>query len=162
MNAFVQATRRLARQHERGAWVGAIRQCFEAVSEATPDGIERFPPHYLVAVWEPMEEGRLLLPRWPAMAAIASPDAQTALLELMSHVPAPARVWLTDEAVDWALVAQIVLRTDRHLAPYHRRELEGFIASCREADAQRIAQTYTDRDEDFEALKSRLFGAPDA
>ena len=162
MNAFVTATRRLARRHEPGAWVGAIRQAFDAVSEQALHGIERFPPHYLVAVWEPIEQGGLLLPRWPAVAAIASPDAQAALLRLVSHVPTPARVWLTDEAVDWALVAEIVLRTDRHLAAYHRRELEAFIAACRKADAELIARTYTDRDEGFEALKSRLFGTPEA
>ena len=162
MKAFVQATRRLARQHEAGAWVGAIRQAFDSVNEQTPQGVDRFPPHYLVAVWEPPKEGQLLLSRWPAVAAIASPDAQAALLELVSHVPAPARVWLTDDAVDWALVAEIELRTDRHLAAYHRRELEAFIASCRKADTQSIARAYTDRDEGFEALKSRLFGTPGA
>ena len=162
MNAFAQATRRLARQYEPGAWVGAIRQAFDASSEASPAGIERLPPHYLVALWEPLREGQFLLPRWPAVAAIASPDAQAALLELVSHVPPPARVWLTDDAVDWAMVAGIVLRTDRHLEPYQQRELENFIADRRQADARHIAQTYTDRDEGFEALKSRLFGPPKA
>ena len=62
MNASVLSPRRLARRHEPGAWVGAIRQAFDAVSEQAPHGIERFPPHYLVAVWEPIEQGGLMRP----------------------------------------------------------------------------------------------------
>ncbi|MFX9104973.1 hypothetical protein ABTN48_19245, partial [Acinetobacter baumannii] len=80
-----------------------------------------------------------VLARWPALAASASPDSEAALLELVAHLPAGARVWLADEAVDWALIAEIVLRTDRNLAAYHRIELQRFIGRCRADDEKRIA-----------------------
>ena len=153
MNAFMHAARRLSRQWAPPLWIGAIRQAFEAEQ----DGNELLPPHWLVALWEPLGEGRPLLPRWPAVAAIAPRSSEQALLELMRHVPEGARVWLADEAIDWALVAQIVLDSDRHLEDYHRRGLAAFIRAQREADSATIAQTYSDRDAGFEAMK-RLLG----
>jgi hypothetical protein len=154
MTAFAQAARRLARHWAPGLWIGAIRQAFDAQSE----GDEHLPPHWLVALWEPLPEAKPLLPRWPAVAAIAPRSSEQALLELMRHVPAGQRVWLADEAIDWSLVAQIVLDSDRHLEAYHRRGLAAFIRRQREADAATIAQTYSDRDAGFEAMKRRLLG----
>jgi hypothetical protein len=154
MTAFVQAARRLSRQWAPGLWIGAIRQAFGAERQ----GDELLPPHWLVALWEPLPEGKPLLPRWPAVAAIAPRSSEQALLELMRHVPEGARVWLADEAVDWALIAQIVLESDRHLEDYHRRGLAAFIGTQREADRAEIAHGYTDRDAGFEAMKRRLLG----
>ncbi|PPE71385.1 hypothetical protein IS481_05170 [Caldimonas thermodepolymerans] len=156
MKAFIEASRRLRADYQPGLWIGAIRPAFGA-GEVEQDGrIERYPPHYLVALWPPLPAAHPVLPRWPAVAAIASPDGQAALLELMRHVPADARVWLADEAVDWALVADIVRLSDRHLAPYHHRELERFIAARRAEDAARIRAEYSDIDAGFQALKRRL------
>jgi len=154
MKAFAQAARRLARQWAPGLWIGAIRQAFEAEQQ----GDELLPPHWLVALWEPLPEAKPLLPRWPAVAAIAPRSSEQALLELMRHVPEGARVWLADEIIDWALVAQIVLESDRHLEDYHRRGLAAFIRAQREADSAVIAQAYSDRDPGFEAMKRRLLG----
>jgi hypothetical protein len=95
------------------------------------------------------------------VAAIASPDANAALLELVRHLPAGARVWLSDTVVDWALIAEIVLRSDRNLQPHHRAGLSAFIERCREADALRIGHEYTDREPGFERLRNELL-RPDA
>ena len=154
MTAFAHAARRLARHWAPDLWIGAIRQAFAAEQ----DGDELLPPHWLVALWEPLGEGQPVLPRWPAVAAIAPRSSEQALLELMRHVPEGGRVWLADELVDWALVATIVLESDRNLDDYHRRGLAAFIRAQREADSETIAQTYSDRDPGFDAMKRRLLG----
>lgn len=150
--AFALAAKRLVSTYAPGVWVGAIRQAFEAGGPAA----QRHPAHYLVALWEPLQGGAPRLPRWPAVAAIASPDAQAALLELVRHLPASERLWLSDESVDWALVAEIVLRSDRHLEAFHREGLQQFIDACRRSDAQRIAAEYSDRDAGYEAFRRRV------
>ncbi|WKB52174.1 hypothetical protein [Eleftheria terrae] len=155
-SAFIQASRRLASRYAAGCWIGAIRPAFSAGRIEHEQQVETYPAHFLVALWEPPAEGSPLLPRWPAVAAIASPDSQAALLELVSHLPPQASLWLAGEEVDWALVAAIVRQTDRNLAAYHRLELDGFIARCRAVEAEAIRQTYSDRDPGFEALKARL------
>lgn len=166
----MQAARRLVRRYRPGAWVGAIRLALDATVETRGEVEESRPPHYLVALWEPpgwlarpadasseqAPECRPLLPRWPAVAAIAAPDASGALLELMRHVPGDACVWLTDEAIDWRLVATIVLESDRHLEPYHRDGLTAFIASCDAADREQIRAQYSDRDAGYERWRERL------
>ncbi|AKJ27946.1 hypothetical protein [Caldimonas brevitalea] len=154
--AFVQATRRLSSTYEPGYWVGAIRPAFAAGQLEHDNVIETYPAHFLVALWEPVQPGNPVLPRWPSMAAIASPDARAALVQLVQHVPVPDRVWLAAEAVDWSLVAEIVLHTDRNLADYHRRELQACVARWRASDIEQMRQAYSDRDPRFEALKERL------
>ena len=148
--ALAAAAKRLATSYAPGVWVGAVRRAFEAGAHG------HHPAHYLVALWEPLPPGQPLLPRWPAVAAIASPDANAALLELVRHLPAGARAWLSDTVVDWALVAEIVLRSDTNLQPHHRTGLSAFIDCCREADAARIAQEYTDREPGFERFREGL------
>lgn len=157
MNAFVQATRRLRADYAPGVWVGAIRQVFGEGEIVQAERIERYPPHYLVAVWQPLAVGAPVLPRWPEVAAIASPDSQAALVLLMRHVPGEGRLWLAHETIDWVLVADIVRLTDRNLAPYHHVELERFIADRRREDEAHIRTSYTDRDEGYEAMKRQLF-----
>ena len=161
MSAFTDATRRLVPAWSTGVWVGAIRRAFDEGVHAAGDepgqsGAAPLPPHFLVALWEPPEPARPVLPRWPAVAAIASPDSQAALLELVRHVPGGARIWLADEAVDWALVAEIVRRTDRHLTLAHHVGLEHFIEAEHQAEVERIAREYTDRDAGFEAFRHKL------
>ena len=73
-------------------------------------------------------------------------------------MPAGARVWLSDTVVDWALVAEIVLRSDRNLEPHHRTGLSAFIERCRDADASRIEREYTDREPGFERFRDGLLG----
>ena len=162
ISAFVQATRRLCTDHAPGVYIGAIRQAFGEGEIVLAERIERYPAHYLVALWEPLEAGVPVLPRWPMVAAIASPDSQAALLQLVSHLPAGgAKVWLATEPVDWTLIANIVRLTDRNLSPYHHVELERLVGQLRSDDEQRIRALYSDRDENFEALKQRLFPPPE-
>ena len=151
-SALAAAAARLGTTHAPGMWVGAVRRAFEA------DAHGHHPAHFLVALWEPSPPEQSLLPRWPAVAAIASPDANAALLELVRHLPAGARVWLSDTVVDWALVAEIVLRSDRNLEPHHRTGLSAFIERCRDADASRIEREYTDREPGFERFRDGLLG----
>ncbi|HEY1393880.1 MAG TPA: hypothetical protein VFV25_10910 [Methylibium sp.] len=156
-SALSLAARRVSQAWEPGLWIGALRLAFEAgpaVQQSDGGFAPAYPAHYLVALWEPPASP--LLPRWPAVAAIASPDADAALLELVSHLPAGQRVWLAREIIDWALVAEIVLRTDRNLAAYHRSELQGFIERCRASDAARIAAEYSDLDSGYEAFRQGL------
>ncbi|WP_157991461.1 hypothetical protein [Caldimonas tepidiphila] len=163
MKAFLAASRRLVQAPGPGVWVGAIRAAFDAVAEPVADGVERHPPHWLVALWEPPEAGELLLPRWPAVAAIASPDSQAALLQLVSHLPAGAPLWLSLQEPDWALIGRIVLLSDRNLHPVQRRELQRFVDGREAADRERILREYSDLDAGFELLKRRLLPpqAPD-
>jgi hypothetical protein len=151
-SALAAAAARLGTTHAPGMWVGAVRRAFEA------DAHGHHPAHFLVALWEPSPPEQPLLPRWPVVAAIASPDANAALLELVRHLPAGARVWLSDTVVDWALVAEIVLRSDRNLEPHHRTGLSAFIERCRDADASRIEREYTDREPGFERFRDGLLG----
>jgi hypothetical protein len=151
-SALAAAAARLGTTHAPGMWVGAVRRAFEA------DAHGHHPAHFLVALWEPSPPEQPLLPRWPAVAAIASPDANAALLELVRHLPAGARVWLSDTVVDWALVAEIVLRSDRNLEPHHRTGLSAFIERCRDADASRIEREYTDREPGFERFRDGQLG----
>lgn len=161
--AFLAATRRLARAPGPGVWIGAIRAAFDAVAEPVPGGVERHPPHWLVALWEPPPPHELPS-RWPAVAAIASPDSRAALVQLAARLPAGATVWLTPQEPDWALVGRIVLLSDRHLHPVQRRELQRFVEAREAADREHILQAYTDRDAGFEAMKARLLapGPPGA
>jgi hypothetical protein len=160
-SAFVQATRRLCTGHAPGVYIGAIRQAFGEGEIVLAERIERYPAHYLVALWEPLAPGVPVLPRWPLVAAIASPDSHAALLQLVSHLPADAKVWLATEAVDWALIADIVRLTDRNLSPYHHVELERLVAQLRSDDEQAIRSLYSDRDEPFEAMKQRWLTPPE-
>lgn len=160
MTPFLAAARRLVQSPAPGVWIGAIRAAFGSVEVPVADGVERHPPHWLVALWEPLQPGELLLPRWPAVAAIASPDSQAALLRLVSHLPPGAQAWLTPQEIDWALVGRIVLGADRHLHPVQRRELLAFVAARQAEEEARIARTYTDRDAGFEAMKRRLWLPP--
>lgn len=160
MKAFLAATRRLVQAPGPGVWVGAIRAALDAAEEPVPDGIERHPPHWLVALWEPPAEGGLLLPRWPAVAAIASPDSKAALVQLVSSLPADAKVWLTPQEPDWALVGRIVLLSDRNLHPVQRRGLQRFVEARQGEDEARILRDYSDSDPGFEAMKRRLWPGP--
>jgi hypothetical protein len=148
MNALQLAYKRLVRQPDAGVWIGAIRKAVDAS--------EQGPAHYLVAAWPPLAPGQHLLPRWPSVAASASPDADAALLMLMSQVSAAQRVWLAPDATDWALIATIVLDSDRHLTTWQRSGLEGFVAAERERERAFIRREYSDRDEGFEAFKRKL------
>lgn len=153
--------RRLLVRPRPGAWLGLVIRAFPLTDRDEPaprnerprtdDG----PVHWLVAGWLADADG--LVPRLPEFAAIASPDRERALAELLAHLPPEAPVFLTTpERVDAALVAELVMAVDRNLQPWHRDGLRAFIEARREADRALIREFYTDRDEGFERLRQRL------
>ena len=149
---FATLSRRLLSRPRPGAWLGLVIRAFPAAG-ADDDG----PPHYLVAGWLAGEDG--LVPRLPEFAAIASPDRERALAELLVHLPPEAPVHLTSpEHVDAALVAEMVLEVDAHLQPWHRDGLRAFADVQREADRARIRARYTDREEGYERMWRTLTG----
>lgn len=149
---FATLSRRLLARPRPGAWLGLVIRAFPAAGEAG-DG----PPHWLVAGWHADDDG--LVPRLPEFAAIASPDRDRALAELLVHLPPEAPVHLvTPERVDAALVAEMVLAIDAHLQPWHRDGLRAFIDAHREADRARIRARYTDREDGYERMWRTLVG----
>ncbi|HYF61002.1 MAG TPA: hypothetical protein VEA81_18795 [Burkholderiaceae bacterium] len=145
---------RLVASPRPGAWLALVVRAWDAD--------ERGPAHWLVAAWAPGPTG--LIPRLPEFAAIASPDRDRALAELFAHLPDGVVAHpVSTPHVDAALVAEIVLAVDRHLAPAQRDALAGFVAACRDADLAAIRARYTDREPGFERLvRGVLDGDADA
>ncbi|MFM1988873.1 MAG: hypothetical protein RJA99_1830 [Pseudomonadota bacterium] len=149
---FATLSKRLLARPRPGAWLGLVIRAFPAAGEAG-DG----PPHWLVAGWQVDDDG--LAPRLPEFAAIASPDRERALAELLVHLPPEAPFLLvTPERVDAALVAEMVLAIDAHLQPWHRAGLLAFVDAQREADRARVRARYTDREEGYERMWRTLVG----
>lgn len=149
---FATLSRRLLARPRPGAWLGLVVRAFPA-TDGSADG----PPHYLVAGWRAGEDG--VVPRLPEFAAIASPDRERALAELLVHLPPDAPVHLTTPGhVDAALVAEMVLEVDRHLQPWHRDGLRTFADAQREADRARIRARYTDLEPGYERMRRTLAG----
>jgi len=143
---------RLATRPRADAGRARVMQAFGGAGDASGG-----PAHWLAAGWAPQPDG--LYRRLPEFAAIASPDRDRALAEVLVHVPAPATVWLAaPDTVDAALVAETVLAVDRNLQPWHRDGLRAFVAAQRAADLARIRARYTDREDGFERLRRTLLG----
>lgn len=154
--ALAAARRRLRARWSPACWLGFLVRAVPPQTIEAPEGRIHLPAHYLVGLWPPTEGPPVL---YPEVAAIASPDADAALLELLRHVPGDEPVHLLRaEQVDTRLLADIVLATDRHLEAYQRAGLEAYVAAQGAARAQAIARLYTDREPGFEAMKARLLG----
>ncbi len=145
---------RLAKRYSPGHWIGGVRKAFGAVSEVveTQEGIiiESHPPHYLLVLWKPLEPETLLLPRWPAKVSLAEPDTAAAVRELLVEVPEGERLWLTDQLIDWVLMAHIVMLSEPGLKPYHYRELKRFADSETKALLASISVNYGGHDEMYQ------------
>jgi hypothetical protein len=152
---------RLSPAWEPGAWIGVTRHVFGPLTEVgTDEVVEVHPPHLLLALWRPQRLDQPFLGRWPHMVWLSKGDSVQTSLELLRQVPSPDRLWLTPEDIDWALLAEIVLRSEEGLRPFHHRELERFIAAEREATSQRISRSYSDEQQDPRSHSGTALGRP--
>ena len=55
--------------------------------------------------------------------------------------------------------ADVVLSSDRNLSPALKEALSAFVGAEQARNQYSIRQSYTDRDDAFEAFKTKLFGA---
>jgi hypothetical protein len=147
--------RRLTKRHHPGDWIGGLRRLCGPLAEAEDDGIvDTRPPQYLVALWRPVKPELPFLERWPYKATLVEPDSAAAARELLADVPTGARLWLGGKHIDWAFVAEIVMVGERHLRPFHYRELQSFIRTERQATLAAISVHYSGDDEVFEQFSS--------
>lgn len=139
---------RLAGRWEPGVWVGAARRVFGPVSEVVGDSrgsviVENHPPHHLIALWRPKRDYEPFLRRWPSIVNLVGTDEKSLLGEMFKLIPSGARLWMSRGDIDWALMAEIVMVSERGLAPYQTRELEGFVRVDRARTLAAIARGYT-------------------
>ena len=153
------ARRRLAPHWRDGCWTAMIVKAVPAATHEENGALVRTPDHYVVAAWAPADGPALLLPE---AAAIASPDAERALLELARIVPGDAPLYLAGpDRVDALLAAEVVLAADRNLEPYQRAGLEAFVEHQKQRRAALLRELYTDRDEEFERFRNAALGGDD-
>jgi len=144
---------RLVQRHRPGAWIGAIRRAIGPGAEAVERNVfETRPPHYLIALWKPLRFDQPALPRWPRKAMLVGPDKDTAIAELLRDVPRSDVLWLTEQDIDWCLVADIVILSESRLPAQQRRGLEQFVNEEREATLTAIHDNY--RDSEIGSLRS--------
>lgn len=154
---------RVIRGYQPGAWIGAVRRVFGPMAHVPEDGdgagdtvIETHPPHYLLALWQPLPPDQPFLSRWPLKVSITAPDARTAVFELLSEVPLTELLWLTDQPLDWVLMAEIVMLCEEGLLPYQFRGLGEFIEAERQATRAAVSVHYGGSDDAFEQFSRTL------
>jgi hypothetical protein len=153
---------RVVRIYRPGAWVGSVRRAFGPIAylpesdENAGDVIETHPPHYLLALWQPLGADQPFLPRWPMKVSLTAPDARTAIFELLAEVPPDEVLWLTEQPLDWALMAEIVMLCEQGLLPYQFRALGDFIEAERHATRAAVSVHYEGSDEVFEQFSRTL------
>ena len=146
---------RLHKQWRAGSWIGCV---FRAVSQS-----DKLHAHFIAAAWEPPDAGAGAAPmiaRLPDATYLAPHEAERALLGLLDALPRGTHMYLAGpQHIDPALVTQVVLSSDRHLSPDLKEALAAFVGAEQARNEHAIRQSYTDRDEAFEAFKAKLFGA---
>ncbi|HEU4622785.1 MAG TPA: hypothetical protein VFS42_11230 [Burkholderiaceae bacterium] len=158
-----ELARRVAARWTPPCWfafvVEAIPESWEdTVEDGIPARVHR-PPHYLVAVWEPVDAPPLL--QWPNAAAIVNPSVVQAAAETLRLVAPDAPIIMLDrDDVNTVLIADMILAADRHLDTYYRGALERFVNAERARWQSEITQAYTDRDEAFERFRDGLLKPP--
>lgn len=155
------ADHRIISRPEPGVWIGAVRRVFGPMSQVVQtergDEIENHPPHYLVALWAPLREEECFLRRWPDSVSIALHDHDNAMLELLHNLPIGARLWITTQEIDWAVIAEIAMLSEaQNFQAEHYRELQRFIGQERAETLATISANYTDRESGFEGFLGTL------
>jgi len=116
--------------------------------------------HFIAAAWEPPPPDEPpIIARLPDATYLAPNEGERALLGLVETLPSATRLCLAGPRhIDPALVAQVVLSADRNLTPALREALAAFVGAEQARNEHAIRETYTDRDEAFEAFKKNLLG----
>jgi hypothetical protein len=147
---------RLVPHWSPGVWVGAVRRVFGPINELVAGEagvlVDSHPPHSLLVLWKPPGAQAPAQPpflrRMPWMVSIrALADADAALAVLLAQMPHDARLYLARHDIDWALMAEIVMLTEKNLAPYHHRELQAFVQAERDATRAAISAGYRHDDD---------------
>ena len=143
---------RLSRRWKEGVWIGCV---FRAVG-ASPS----LHAHYIAAAWQPpAADAPPVIARLPDATYLAPHEGERALVGLVDSLPAGTRLCLAGpQHIDPALVTQVVLSADRNLTPALKEALAAFVGAEQARNVHAIRETYTDRDEAFEAFKRKLFG----
>ncbi len=143
--------RRLLANWAAGSWVGACRQVSESTTEVgtSPLGpvVDVHAPQALFALWAPRADRAHPMPgRWPSQVSIgdlSDADPVGAACELLLPLlPDEAALWLCDEALDWALLAELVLHHEPALKPFQLAALRSFAEAERSRDFQRVNDGY--------------------
>jgi hypothetical protein len=143
---------RLTRRWSEGVWVACV---FRAVAAS-----DTLHAHYIAAAWEPPPPDEPpIIARLPDATYLAPHEGERALLGLIETLPSATKLCLAGpKHIDPALVAQVVLSADRNLTPSLKEALAAFVGAEQARNEHAIRETYTDRDEAFEAFKKKLFG----
>lgn len=144
---------RLSQRYRPGAWIAGVRRAFGPTSEPdeVPDEartLEAHPAHYIAALWKPPYLGMPLLPRWPYKVVLVAPDPGAAVRDLLHELPEGDRLWITDQHVDWVLMARIVALTETHLQPYQRAGLQALLRAEDQATLAAIRLNYAAGDDE--------------
>jgi hypothetical protein len=114
-----------------------------------------YPAHFLVACWQPQRSPPLA--QLPHAAAIVSKTSVNAAKELLRLVPSDVPIILLKrDFVNVALIADMILISDRYLPEHCRQGLETFIAEDRKQWRVKIEASFSDVDDSFERFKSKL------
>ena len=137
---------RLLGQWQPGAWIGACRRLSGAQAELKngPQGplLENHAPQWLLALWPPQGLDQPLLSCWPARLRLLALEDDELAAALLAEVPAGARLWRTDLALDWALLAEIVLHHEPGLRPAQAQALRALAEADRLARFERLNKAY--------------------
>ena len=156
---------RMSSAWEPGAWIGTMRRAFGPIAEIVEadgdvsDVVETFPPHTILALWKPQQLNQPFLRRWPHMVWMTTVDSERAQLELLREVPESARLWITPQDIDWALLAEIVMLSEKNLMPQHYHQLQRFIDQEREATSAKISRAYSDERQGFRSFSKTVPGS---
>ncbi len=152
---------RIVARPEPGVWIGAVRRIIGPIAQVVEsehgDTIENHPPQYLVAMWAPLRSEEAFLRRWPDAVSVDQNDHDCALAELLCNLPEGARLWVTPQEIDWAVIAEIAMLSEgSKFTPDHYREIERFIADERAAALATISANYTEHETGFEGFLGTL------